>query len=136
MSKIMSDQEVIAGARTGVDEPGTVALTPLTGRDTEVSLLKDRWEQAQEGMGQVVLLVGEPGLGKSRLVHTIKQIVVEEMRDEVPAAGADFTPEAQTPCIVEWQCPQGQGPRLPVRPAVPRRRRPSVPSAPACPDPR
>ncbi|WP_211325418.1 SpoIIE family protein phosphatase [Roseimicrobium gellanilyticum] len=102
----MSDQEVIAGARTGVDEPGTVALTPLTGRDTEVSLLKDRWEQAQEGMGQVVLLVGEPGLGKSRLVHTIKQIVVEEMREEVPAAGADFTLEARTPCIVEWRCAQ------------------------------
>ena len=28
--------------------------TPLTGRDTELSLLRDRWEQAQEGMGQVV----------------------------------------------------------------------------------
>jgi hypothetical protein len=30
--------------------------TPLTGRDTELSLLEDRWEQAQEGMGQVVLV--------------------------------------------------------------------------------
>src|SRR5262249_61188347 len=48
-------------------------LTPLTGRDHEISLLEDRWEQAQEGMGQVVLLIGEPGLGKSRLVHTLKE---------------------------------------------------------------
>ena len=50
-------------------------FTPLLGRDHEVSLLKDRWEQAQEGTGQVVLIIGEPGLGKSRLVHTIKQYV-------------------------------------------------------------
>ena len=42
-----------------------LGLAPLTGRDTELSLLKDRWEQAQEGMGQVVLVVGEAGLGKS-----------------------------------------------------------------------
>ena len=48
-----------------------LSLTPLTGRDTELSLLKDRWEQAQEGMGQVVLVIGEAGLGKSRLVQTL-----------------------------------------------------------------
>jgi class 3 adenylate cyclase len=54
-------------------------LSPLTGRDHEISLLKDRWEQAQEGIGQVVLLIGEPGLGKSRLVHTMKQHVLGEM---------------------------------------------------------
>jgi len=51
-------------------------LSPLTGRDQEVGLLKDRWEQAQEGMGQVVLLIGDPGLGKSRLVHTMKEHVL------------------------------------------------------------
>jgi hypothetical protein len=54
------------------------ALTPLTGRDTEVSLLADRWEQSQEGMGQVVLLIGEAGLGKSRLVGTVKDLVIAE----------------------------------------------------------
>ena len=61
-------------------------LTPLLGRDHEVSLLKDRWEQAQEGMGQVVLIIGEPGLGKSRLVHTIKQYVREQAREPGGAA--------------------------------------------------
>ena len=56
-----------------VDEEISVMarVAPLTGRDTEVNLLKDRWEQANEGMGQVVLLIGEAGLGKSRLVHTL-----------------------------------------------------------------
>ena len=52
-----------------------LGLAPLMGRDTELSLLKDRWEQAQEGMGQVVLVIGEAGLGKSRLVQTLAQRV-------------------------------------------------------------
>src|ERR1700735_5202690 len=62
------------------DEKSVIArVAPLTGRDTEVNLLKDRWEQANEGMGQVVLLIGEAGLGKSRLVHTLKEHVLGQM---------------------------------------------------------
>src|SRR5262249_26766772 len=60
--------ESIAAAGSAIEAMGPTGLTPLTGRDHEVSLLKGRWEQAEEGMGQVVLLIGEPGLGKSRLV--------------------------------------------------------------------
>ncbi|MFZ0709103.1 MAG: hypothetical protein WAM53_03600, partial [Terrimicrobiaceae bacterium] len=41
------------------EAPAPFGLTPLTGRDTEFSLLNDRWEQAHEGMGQVVLVIGE-----------------------------------------------------------------------------
>src|SRR5713101_960007 len=44
-------------------------LTPLVGREHEVGLLRDRWGQARSGAGQVVLLSGEPGIGKSRLVE-------------------------------------------------------------------
>lgn len=47
--------------------------TPLIGRNLEVGLLQERWEQAVEGMGQVVLLIGEAGLGKSRLVQMLKE---------------------------------------------------------------
>ena len=42
-------------------------LTPLVGREHELGLLLDRWRQARDGEGQVVLLAGEPGIGKSRL---------------------------------------------------------------------
>ena len=70
-----------------------VELSPLTGRDQEISLLKDRWELAQEGMGQVVLLIGEPGLGKSRLVHTMKQHVLGQMEEG----------EVDAP-VIEWRC--------------------------------
>jgi class 3 adenylate cyclase/predicted ATPase len=47
-------------------------LTPLVGREHELELLLDRFERAQEGEGQVVLLGGEPGIGKSRIVHALR----------------------------------------------------------------
>ncbi|MGE0825588.1 MAG: adenylate/guanylate cyclase domain-containing protein [Candidatus Binatia bacterium] len=53
-------------------------LTPLVGREQEVGLLFNRWEQVKEGRGQVVLLSGEPGIGKSRLAHTLKEQVANE----------------------------------------------------------
>jgi class 3 adenylate cyclase/predicted ATPase len=42
--------------------------TPLVGRDDEIAMLMRRWERARQGDGQLVLIVGEPGLGKSRLI--------------------------------------------------------------------
>jgi class 3 adenylate cyclase len=53
-------------------------LTPLVGRDEELGLLQQRWAQAKAGDGQVVLLNGEPGIGKSRLVQTLKEQVTAE----------------------------------------------------------
>jgi len=47
-------------------------LTPLVGRDAELSLLAKRWEDAKAGEGQVVVLIGEPGIGKSRLTEALR----------------------------------------------------------------
>ncbi len=44
----------------------------MVGRDREVGTLLDRWEEVQEGLGQVVLVSGEPGIGKSRLVQALR----------------------------------------------------------------
>ena len=47
------------------------AVQPLVGRDQELALILERWNQVKSGEGQVVLLVGEAGIGKSRIVHGV-----------------------------------------------------------------
>jgi len=47
------------------------AMTPLVGRDEEIDLLLRRWDQAKRGEGCVVLVSGEPGIGKSRITQTV-----------------------------------------------------------------
>ena len=54
------------------------SLTPLVGRSSELSLLLDRWQKVKEGDGQVILLSGIPGVGKSRLLHELKSHIQQE----------------------------------------------------------
>jgi class 3 adenylate cyclase/predicted ATPase len=54
------------------------SLTPLIGRSSELSLLLDRWKKVKEGDGQVILLSGIPGVGKSRLLHELKSHIQHE----------------------------------------------------------
>src|SRR5262249_24772043 len=56
-------------ASGGGRRSGQRHLTPLGGRDEEIAMLMRRWERARQGEGQLVLIVGEPGLGKSRLIE-------------------------------------------------------------------
>jgi hypothetical protein len=65
-------------ARSRLEAAGSTGLTPLVGREQEVALLRARWAQVKDGMGQVVLLSGEAGIGKSRLVQVLKEHVAAE----------------------------------------------------------
>src|SRR5712691_8365489 len=65
-------------ARSRLEAAGSTGLTPLVGREQEVALLRERWAQVKEGLGQVVLLSGEAGIGKSRLVQVLKEQVATE----------------------------------------------------------
>ena len=65
-------------ARSRLEAAGSTGLTPLVGREQEVGLLRERWAQVKDGLGQVVLLSGEAGIGKSRLVQVLKEHVAAE----------------------------------------------------------
>jgi class 3 adenylate cyclase len=65
-------------ARSRFEAAVQTGLTPLVGRAEELSLLQRRWEQAKAGDGQAVLLSGEPGIGKSRLVQELKAQLGDE----------------------------------------------------------
>ena len=67
-----------SGIQNRLDIASTRGLTPLVGRESESTLLFDRWEQVKDGQGQVVLLSGEAGIGKSRLVQALKDHIAEE----------------------------------------------------------
>jgi class 3 adenylate cyclase/predicted ATPase len=62
--------------------PDDDAATPvdvfLVGRDEEIGLLMRRWEQSKEGLGQVALISGEAGIGKSSLVETLRMHVIRQ----------------------------------------------------------
>jgi len=64
-------------ARSRLDIAVSSGLTPLVGRKAEMTLLRECWAQSTEGRGQVVLLSGEAGIGKSRLVHGLTAHVVD-----------------------------------------------------------
>ena len=67
-----------SGATSRLDVAQPRGLTPLVGRESEVALLLERWEQAKGGQGQVILLSGDAGIGKSRLVQMLKELVVND----------------------------------------------------------
>lgn len=66
------------------EAPGPERPRFLVGRDEEVGLLHRRWEQSKEGAGQVVLISGEAGIGKSSLVETLRRDVQREGCTHMP----------------------------------------------------
>jgi class 3 adenylate cyclase len=81
---------------------GARSLTPLVGREEELDFLHRRWERARNGAGQLTLIVGEPGIGKSRLVEEFRLRL-----SETPHTWAEFCSSQllqNTPLhpIAEW----------------------------------
>jgi TOMM system kinase/cyclase fusion protein len=65
-------------ARSRLEAASSTGWTPLVGREQEIGVLRERWAQVKDGLGQVVLLSGEAGIGKSRLVQVLKEQVAAE----------------------------------------------------------
>jgi len=80
-----------SGVYSRLDVAQTRGLTPLVGREQEVGLLLERWNQVKDGQGHVVLLTGDPGIGKSRLVQMLKDHVVKEPHTRWECRSAEYS---------------------------------------------
>jgi len=65
-------------AESRFDASHAAGVSPLVGREHEIGLLLERWQQTSEGEGQVVLLSGEPGIGKSRITQALRERIASD----------------------------------------------------------
>ena len=89
---------VSGGGRRG----GMRALTQFVDREEELVLLARRWERARAGEGQLVLIVGEPGLGKSRLIEEFHARLAETPHTWVEWSASQLLQNTPLHPIAEW----------------------------------
>jgi class 3 adenylate cyclase len=92
----------IVRASGGGRRAGQRHLTPLVGREEELAMLLRRWERARQGDGQLVLIVGEPGLGKSRLIDEFHSPLREISHTWVEWSCSQLLQNTPLHPIAEW----------------------------------
>src|SRR6516225_8894808 len=92
----------IVRASGGGRRGGTRAMTPFVGREEELGLLARRWERARAGDGQLALIVGEPGLGKSRLIEEFHTRLAETPHTWVEWSASQLLQNTPLHPIAEW----------------------------------
>src|SRR5277367_3024087 len=92
----------IVRASGGGRRSGQRALTPLVGREEEVAMLLRRWERARAGEGQFVQIVGEPGLGKSRLIEEFHARLVDTPHTWTEWSSSQLLQNTPLHPIAEW----------------------------------
>jgi class 3 adenylate cyclase len=81
---------------------GARSLTPFVGRDEELGVLSRRWESVRAGDGQLALIVGEPGLGKSRLIEEFHSRLAEMPHTWVEWSASQLLQNTPLHPISEW----------------------------------
>jgi class 3 adenylate cyclase/predicted ATPase len=79
-----------SGVQSRFDQAINAGLTPFVSREAEFAALLERWERALAGSGQVVLLSGEAGIGKSRLIRQLKERTSHQAAIDVAARGSPY----------------------------------------------
>jgi class 3 adenylate cyclase len=98
-------------ASGGGRRAGQRHLTPLVGREEEIAMLTRRWERARQGDGQLVLIVGERGLGKSRLVEELHTRLRDTPHTWVEWSCSQILQNTPLHPIAEWVASDSAAPR-------------------------
>ena len=101
-------------ASGGGRRSGQRNLTPLVGRDEEIAMLMRRWERARRGEGQLTLIVGEPGLGKSRLIEEFHSRLSDTPHTWVEWSCSQLLQNTPLHPIAEWGRQRFGGADLPA----------------------
>ena len=109
----------ISGLHTRFEIAATHGLTPFVGREPELALLRHGWQQVQQGVGHMLLLSGEPGIGKSRLVQVLKEQVAAQPHLRWECRSSSYYQETPLYPITEffhralqWQANDSQAQKL------------------------
>ncbi len=78
------------GASNRLDVASVEGLTPFVGREEQLERLQESWRLAREGQGQVVLIEGEAGIGKSRLVWEFRNLLPDESQRWIACRASTF----------------------------------------------
>ncbi len=95
---------VVSPRESAYDDHGLMmagGFEALVGRDEEIGLLLRRWEQSKEGQGQVVLISGEAGLGKSSLVEGLRAHAQHEGYTQVAFRCSQYTQQSALYPVIE-----------------------------------
>jgi class 3 adenylate cyclase/predicted ATPase len=90
-----------SGVRSRLDAVGEDALTRFVGREEEVGLLVAKWEEARAGRGGAVVVSGEAGIGKSRLVRTFRARIADHPHTWLECAGSPYTQDSAFHPVIE-----------------------------------
>jgi class 3 adenylate cyclase/tetratricopeptide (TPR) repeat protein len=108
-----------SGVRSRFAVAVSCGLTPLVGRQHELGLLLEQWMQAKDGTGRVVLISGEVGIGKSRLVQALKEQVRSDAQTLFECQGSPYHQHTAfwplielLPRVFQWQPDESTAARL------------------------
>jgi hypothetical protein len=92
---------------------GARVLTPLVGREEDLKVLARRWERVRAGEGQFVLIVGEPGIGKTRLVEEFRALLRETPHTWIEWSSSQLLQNTPLHPITEWALVRYGGAEVP-----------------------
>jgi len=90
-----------SAARRRVHRAAARVVARFVGRDDEIALLLNRWERSRQGRGQVVTVIGEPGIGKSRMVEEFREHINGHLHLWVECGGEPFFKQTPFHPVIE-----------------------------------